>query len=710
MSTIPDLLRLAPGVDVAQINANKWAVSVRGLQRPLREQAARPGRWSQHVQPDLLGRVLGLRRPDVRRCRSNRGDPRPGRSPVGRQRGERRHQYRHQSSGRHPGRTGPCRRGPSSASRAPSATAALSTRPATACIRNGRDGSNRSSRRACRRLTGRTASGPDFAPTGRRRPAPLRSKATYRWGRCTRCGRISIRGRFSQGLLATEASDTQGGHLLGRWTRTGAGGASLQVQSFIDIEGRTEPVGRYDRRAFDIDTQYHTILGARHDLVAGAGYRVSDDTFAGGVGLSLTPAENKSSLLSAFVQDEVALIDRRLAVTLGSQVQYDSDSGAGVQPTARALWKALPHQRLWVATSRALRTPSLYERRMRLDFPPVPGPGGLPLFVTARGNPAAETESLVDVEGGYRLEVGTTASIDVTGFAGRYDHLRTQEPPIPSSCSFPRHTSWSLHNSATFYRLGRVDSRSQGIGHRSRHCASMPATPPSVSRRSLRRRASIPPPHGRRQRATDAVAMAVDVFAGVASDAERRPLLRRSARARRRERLHSRRHRRRMAADPSRVGRGGRPEPIQSCARRVVRRRRAAAGHAGSSQCDRASALDVLRMSFPHRRVRPPAVASVALAATLIASPWLAASSGADPVPAVAVKAAFLYNFARFAEWPASVRQRPDCRLHRRRRRDCRCAGRHDSRADHRRPCARRRAAPGQRHLANLPAAVHCRG
>src|SRR5476649_1857030 len=31
MTSVPDLLRLAPGVDVAQINSNKWAVSVRGF-------------------------------------------------------------------------------------------------------------------------------------------------------------------------------------------------------------------------------------------------------------------------------------------------------------------------------------------------------------------------------------------------------------------------------------------------------------------------------------------------------------------------------------------------------------------------------------------------------------------------------------------------------------------------------------------------------
>ena len=93
--------------------------------------------------------------------------------------------------------------------------------------------------------------------------------------------------------IANDPSDTQGGHLLGRWTHTRAGGASLQVQSFVDIASRQEPVGDYDRQTFDVDTQYHTALGARQDLVAGAGYRFSGEQFAGHVGFSLTPAEDQ---------------------------------------------------------------------------------------------------------------------------------------------------------------------------------------------------------------------------------------------------------------------------------------------------------------------------------------------------------------------------------------------------------------------------------
>jgi iron complex outermembrane receptor protein len=102
-----------------------------------------------------------------------------------------------------------------------------------------------------------------------------------------------------------------------------------------------------------------------------------------------------------------------------------------VQPTARVIWKGLPRQRLWAATSRALRTPALDETGLRLDSPPVPTPSGLPLFVTGLGNPASKTETFVEAEAGYRIEIGTTAAVSITGFAGRYDHLVTHEVGAP---------------------------------------------------------------------------------------------------------------------------------------------------------------------------------------------------------------------------------------------------------------------------------------
>ena len=93
------------------------------VQRLVREQAARPRRRPQRLQPDLLGRALGRRGPDARRHRSDRGDSRSRRRHVGRERRERRDQHRHQSRGRHAGRRSSASTAGALANRAPSATA-----------------------------------------------------------------------------------------------------------------------------------------------------------------------------------------------------------------------------------------------------------------------------------------------------------------------------------------------------------------------------------------------------------------------------------------------------------------------------------------------------------------------------------------------------------------------------------------------------------
>ena len=231
--------------------------------------------------------------------------------------------------------------------------------------------------------------------------------------------------------ILTDPSNQRHGHLLARWTHTRASGAALQVQSFVDFASRHEPLGNFDRHAFDVDAQYHATMAGHQDLVFGAGYRFIGEGVTGVVGLNLVPPDERSSLVTAFVQDEIALFDDRLMVTLGTQAQYDSHVGGGVQPTARAMWKAPHGHRLWVAASRALRTPSFTDLTVDLRYPPVPTASGLPLIVTLRGDPNAKTETFVDLEAGYRLEIGSAASLDLTGFAGRYRDLQTIEVAAP---------------------------------------------------------------------------------------------------------------------------------------------------------------------------------------------------------------------------------------------------------------------------------------
>lgn len=430
MTNIPDLLRLAPGVNVAQINSNKWAVSVRGFNAMYANKllVLVDGRSIYNrIFSGVLWDTEDLMIDDIDRIEVIRG---PGAAMWG--------------------------------ANAVNAVINIVTK-ATADTQGGlvRVEAGRAGEQAAIRYGGTLGaakyrlysqwSGRDqslLAAGTRANDGSHNLTTGFRADWATQPDAFMVQGDFTAGQaralwsnldprtaerepIANDPSAAQGGHLLGRWTRTRASGATVQVQSFVDIAGRQESLADYHRRVFDLDTQYHTRLGTRQDLVAGAGYRFSDETLDGHFGLSMIPSQSDSSLATAFVQDEIGFFGNRLALTLGSQVQYDSLAGAGVQPTARVMWKGLPRQRLWAATSRALRTPSLNERGIRVDYPPVPSGTGLPLFVSGLGNPAAETENLVDAEVGYRVEIGRAASIDVTAFGGRYDHLATHETAAP---------------------------------------------------------------------------------------------------------------------------------------------------------------------------------------------------------------------------------------------------------------------------------------
>ncbi|MES1254564.1 MAG: TonB-dependent receptor [Acidobacteriota bacterium] len=430
MTTIPDLLRLAPGVEVAQFNSNKWAVSVRGFNglnsnkllvlvdgRTVYSRIFSGVLWdAEDVMLDDIDRIEVVRGPGAALWGANAVNGVI--NIVTKAAGETTGALARLDSGRF-GEQAAVRYG-----------GALGT------------GSYRVYSQATRRAQSLTAQGADANDGSHSITTGFRAD----WA--TQPDALMLEGAFTAGQtrplwlnfnpqtaaleqFANVASDGQGGYLLGRWIHTRPNGASLQVQSFVDIGGRQESVGNYDRRTVDIDTQYHTALGARHDVVGGIGYRFIDEGLAGISGFSLATPRDSSSLTTAFLQDEIQLFGSRLAVTLGSQVQYDTDSGAGVQPTARAMWKALPGQRVWVAASRALRTPSLADRGLQLIYPPVPTSTGLPLVARVLGNPAAATETLVDAEVGYRLEIGSTASVDVTGYMGHYKHLVTRERSDP---------------------------------------------------------------------------------------------------------------------------------------------------------------------------------------------------------------------------------------------------------------------------------------
>jgi iron complex outermembrane receptor protein len=272
----------------------------------------------------------------------------------------------------------------------------------------------------------------------------------------TRAGWLEV-GSLALGSapITDGVSDARDTSLLGRWTRTGTDGTVIQVQAYHSTTRREEPIVTYFERSSDVDAQYETRIGSRHGLVAGGGYRHvrlgTDDTLTTQLG------SHRMDTFNAFVQDEIVL-HPALALTVGAKAEHDTLGGWGILPSARLMWDASSTQRVWAAVSRARRTPSATDRFVRILFGTMPGPG-LPIVIGFQGNPAYRSEDFLQAEAGYRVRLGSAAALDVTAFSGSYDGLSTNEPlePVVNLTSNPAH----IFASATFGNLRHV--RTSGL-------------------------------------------------------------------------------------------------------------------------------------------------------------------------------------------------------------------------------------------------------
>jgi iron complex outermembrane receptor protein len=218
------------------------------------------------------------------------------------------------------------------------------------------------------------------------------------------------------------------GSLLGRWTRAWNGNRSLQVQSFVTHRTIDDPIDVYHERTLDVDAEYQTALGRRHELVLGGGLRRVEDRNDGTFSVSFVPNRSPSNVANVFAQDEWRLTDR-VRVTVGSKFEHDTTTGGSLQPAASIAWDIAPSRHTaWAGVSRALRTPSSTDLRVQANVNSFPGPDGLPIVVRVVGNPNFRSEGLVNQEIGYRFRMRSSLNVDATVFHGRYSGLRTTEP------------------------------------------------------------------------------------------------------------------------------------------------------------------------------------------------------------------------------------------------------------------------------------------
>ena len=233
--------------------------------------------------------------------------------------------------------------------------------------------------------------------------------------------------------FANRSGELTGGHVRGRWAHTSEKGSDMALQIYYDRFSRQLFELTDNINTFDVDFQHHTALGQRHDVVWGLGYRkISHEAESTSSSpIQFDPNAKSVQLFSGFVQDEVTLVKERLRLILGVKLEHNYLSGWEGQPSVRLSWTPTRTQTAWAAVSRAVRTQARSEQDIRVNFQAVPGPFGMPVIVAVLGTPTPESEVLKAYEFGYRAQPHRKLSVDVATFYNVYDHLTSFEPGIP---------------------------------------------------------------------------------------------------------------------------------------------------------------------------------------------------------------------------------------------------------------------------------------
>jgi iron complex outermembrane recepter protein len=222
-----------------------------------------------------------------------------------------------------------------------------------------------------------------------------------------------------------------GGNLMARWKRTVNAGSDFQIQAYFDRTNHFEPEFGETRNTFDVDFLHHLTLPWQQDFLWGLGIRLSPANDMQTVPtIEFLPYKLTDEVYSGFVQDTVPLFDQHLSLTLGSKLEHNNYTGFEVQPSGRWLWTPTPHQSFWGAVTRAVRTPSRIDEDVQLtDFAGLQS--GLPIYLRIYGNHQFHSEELIAYEAGYRTLVKSHFYVDLALFFNDYNDLYSFQVEAP---------------------------------------------------------------------------------------------------------------------------------------------------------------------------------------------------------------------------------------------------------------------------------------
>ena len=232
-------------------------------------------------------------------------------------------------------------------------------------------------------------------------------------------------------VLVDPLIDGSGGFIQGLWSHASSPTSGSELQMSYERFERDDVLGD-DRGTLNIDFSHHFAAGARNNFVWGLSFLDSDSNSRGSLFVSFVPKDLNLRVYGGFVQDEIALIPDKLYLTAGAKLEHNHYTDFNFMPSARVAWTPTARQTLWAAVSDAVRSPAELDDNFRANFGSFYVPGNpTPFLISLVDNGGVDDESLIAYELGYRHTISKNLAIDFASFYNDYNHQITDEP-IPT--------------------------------------------------------------------------------------------------------------------------------------------------------------------------------------------------------------------------------------------------------------------------------------
>lgn len=231
--------------------------------------------------------------------------------------------------------------------------------------------------------------------------------------------------------IVEDTDDVSGMNVLGRWKHAFNSDSDITLQGYYDdVVRQSELAGEsIHTQTMDLDFQHNWTANSWNNITWGLGYRRINSDAGNSFYISYAPEDYYENLYSAFIQDKIPLIQDKLFLTGGSKFEHDDFSGFEYEPSVRLSWLPSDSQTVWAGISRAVHTANQANQygsiALQSSTPPNPPfPPGTPTLIAAeQGSPDVTAENLLAYEAGYRIMPREDLSFDITGFYNYYSDL-----------------------------------------------------------------------------------------------------------------------------------------------------------------------------------------------------------------------------------------------------------------------------------------------